>query len=85
MLLEENLDKTEYEWDTTTTPSGVYQVKVIASDRHDNAAEDALTGERISAPFPVTHVPPTVTVKVVGVGRRPGDRSRRRRPTRWCA
>ena len=31
--LEEDLTKTEYEWDTTTTPSGVYQLKVVASDR----------------------------------------------------
>ena len=30
-------DKTEYEWDTTTTPSGVYQFKVVASDRKDNS------------------------------------------------
>jgi len=44
--LEENLDRTEYEWDTTTTPSGIYQVKVVASDRKDNPAEEALTGER---------------------------------------
>ena len=44
--LEDDLDKTEYEWDTTTTPSGIYQVKVVASDRKDNPDEDALTGER---------------------------------------
>lgn len=65
--LEESLDKREYEWDTTTSPSGVYQLKVIASDRKDNPAEDALTGERVSEPFVVSHTPPTVTVKVIGV------------------
>lgn len=65
--LEDNLEKREFEWDTTTTPSGMYQVKVVASDRKDNAADEALTGERVSAPFAVTHTPPTVTVKVVGV------------------
>jgi hypothetical protein len=64
--LEEDLEKKEYEWDTTTTPSGVYQVKVVASDRKDNSAEDALTAERISAPFIVAHTPPTVTLKVAG-------------------
>ena len=64
--LEDDLDKTDYEWDTTTTPSGIYQLKVVASDRKDNPAADALTGERISAPFAVAHVPPTVTVKVAG-------------------
>jgi hypothetical protein len=66
VLLEENHERTNYDWDTTGMPSGVYQIKVIASDRKDNAAEDALTAERISASVPVTHLPPSVTVKVVG-------------------
>jgi hypothetical protein len=67
VLLEENLEKKDYEWDTTTTPSGTYQVKVVASDRRDNPAEEALTGERVSAPFAVAHTPPTVTVKLAGL------------------
>jgi hypothetical protein len=64
--LADDLDKPEYEWDTTTTPSGVYVLKVVASDRKDNPPEDALTGERASGPFPVAHAPPAVTVKVAG-------------------
>jgi hypothetical protein len=56
--LEDNLEKPAFEWDTTTMPAGLYQVKVVASDRKDNAPEDALTAERVSAPFPVAHVPP---------------------------
>ena len=67
VLLEEDLDKTDFEWDTTTTPSGIYQVKVVASDRKDNPEEEALTGERISVPFVVCHTPPTVTVKTSGI------------------
>jgi hypothetical protein len=66
VLLEENHDKSNYDWDTTGIPSGVYQIKIVASDRKDNAEEDALTAERISTPVPVTHLPPSVTVKVVG-------------------
>jgi hypothetical protein len=66
VLLEENYEKTSFEWDTTGFPSGLYQFKVIASDRKDNAAEDALTAERISLPVPVTHLPPSVKMKVVG-------------------
>jgi hypothetical protein len=65
--LEDDLDKTEYEWDTTTTPSGVYQVKVVASDRKDNPEGEALTGERVSVPFVVCHTAPTVTVKTSGM------------------
>lgn len=67
VLLEEGLEKKEYEWDTTTTPSGIYQLKVTASDRKDNPPEDTLTGERVSAPFAVAHTPPSVAVKVSSV------------------
>jgi hypothetical protein len=67
VLLEEQLDKTEYEWDTTTTPSGTYEMKIVASDRKDNPENEALTGERISAPFVVSHTPPAVSVKVAGM------------------
>ena len=45
--IEENYGKSEYEWDTTTTPSGVYRVKIVASDRTDNAESEALTGSRV--------------------------------------
>jgi hypothetical protein len=65
--LEENLERTDYEWDTTTTPSGSYQLKVVASDRRDNPVEDALTGERISSSFVVAHEPPKVTLKPAGM------------------
>jgi hypothetical protein len=64
--LEENLEKKEYEWDTTGVPAGMYQVKLVASDRKDNAPEDCLSATRISAPVPVAHQPPHVTLKLAG-------------------
>jgi hypothetical protein len=67
VLVEEDLEKKEFEWDTTTFPSGHYQLKVVASDRRDNAAEDALTARRTSARIPVAHVPPKVEIKVTGM------------------
>jgi hypothetical protein len=67
VLLDEDLIKPEYEWDTTTTPSGHYQVKVVASDHKDNPPDEALTGERISPAFPVAHETPKVVVKVAGM------------------
>jgi hypothetical protein len=70
--LEDGLDKKDFEWDTTTAPSGIYRLKLVASDRKDNSAEEALTGERVSAPFVVSHAPPTVALKVVGFE---GDRA----------
>jgi hypothetical protein len=63
VLLEENLDRKDFDWDTTKTPSGMYQVKIVASDRHDNSPEEALTAEKVSAEVPVSTLPPTVTVK----------------------
>jgi hypothetical protein len=67
VLLEDDLEKKDFTWDTTNFPSGFYQFKVIASDRRDNAAEEALTGQRISPLVPVSHTPPTVQVKVAGM------------------
>lgn len=63
VAVEDDLDKKEYEWDTTTFPSGFYQIKVTASDRHDNSPEEALSAQRTSSTIPVAHTPPTVTVK----------------------
>src|SRR5439155_23263624 len=67
VLLNENLEKKEFEWDSTTTPSGVYHAKVVASDRKDNSDEDALTGEKVGGPFIVCHEQPKVTAKVIGI------------------
>ena len=64
VLLEDNLDKKDLEWDTTTIPSGLYQFKVSASDRRDNGPEDARNVERTSPFVPVTHLPPAVSVKL---------------------
>jgi hypothetical protein len=65
--IEDGWAKTEYEWDTSTMPSGLYQFKVVASDRPDNREEDALAGERVSLPLAVSHEAPAVTLKVVQI------------------
>jgi hypothetical protein len=64
--LEHDLESKSYDWDTTAVPSGIYQLKVVASDRKDNSAEEAFSAERISTPVPVAHDPPRVTVKLAG-------------------
>jgi hypothetical protein len=50
----------------------MYRVKVVASDRKDNAPEDCLSAERASAAVPISHAPPTVTLKLSGFA---GDRA----------
>lgn len=67
VLMEDDLEKKDFEWDTTTVPSGAYQVKLVVSDRRDNGPEDALAAERISPLFPVTHESPQVKLKLVAV------------------
>lgn len=48
-------------WDTSTVPDGRYVVKVVARDTPSNAPEQALAGERESAPFDVDNTPPSVS------------------------
>ncbi len=72
VLLEENLDKKDFDWDTTSVPSGVYQIKVTASDRRDNPPQETLAATRISGPVTITNLPPQVEVRVKGYK---GDRA----------
>jgi hypothetical protein len=65
--VEEGFGKTEYEWDTTTIPSGIYRVKIVASDRPDNTEAAALTGSRVSSPVLVAHEAPQVAIKVLSI------------------
>jgi hypothetical protein len=67
--LEDDLDKPDYEWDSTTTPDGLYRIKVVASDHKDNDAAHALKGEKVSAAFVVCHTPPAVLVQAGDGGR----------------
>lgn len=68
VILAEDVEKTTWTWDTTTTPSGKYRIKVTVSDSPDNPKDEALTGSRISAPLIVNHEPPEVKVKVASTG-----------------
>jgi hypothetical protein len=72
VLLDEALSKSEWDWDTITTPAGVYRVKVVASDRPDNPDGEASSAERTSGPVTVAHDPPAVTARVTAVE---GDRA----------
>ena len=56
------LTETNYAWDTTAVPAGLYRVRVTASDRPSNNPEDALSRERSSEPFVVDHEVPGVSI-----------------------
>ncbi len=67
-LDSEPLTEKTFAWDTTAFPSGAYRVKLRASDRPSNSADDALARERESLTFVVDHDPPAVKVTPKGAG-----------------
>jgi hypothetical protein len=69
-LNEEPITERTYGWETTAFPSGLYRVRVVATDRPSNRPDDALTRERESLSFLVDHDPPRVglTAKDRGAG-----------------
>ena len=67
-LTDEPISEKNHAWDTTAFPSGLYHVKVVASDRTSNRPDDALTRERESLSFLVDHDPPHVRLEAKGRG-----------------
>ncbi|MBT5830339.1 MAG: hypothetical protein HOH77_09115, partial [Candidatus Latescibacteria bacterium] len=65
MLLEEDMKRTQYVWDTETVPDGTVQVRVVASDKGSNPSAQALSGESVSAPFEIDNTPPVVKIQSV--------------------
>jgi hypothetical protein len=56
------LTETNYAWDTTAVPAGLYRVRLTASDRPSNNPGDALSRQRTSEPFLIDHESPSVTI-----------------------
>lgn len=56
------LTETNYAWDTTAVPAGLYRIKLGASDRPSNNPDDALGRERTSESFIVDHEVPGVKI-----------------------
>jgi hypothetical protein len=63
--LARDLEKPEMEWDASTVPSGIYRLKVVASDRKENPESEARTAERISPPFIVDNQAPQVSLRLL--------------------
>lgn len=56
----------EFRWDPQSMPSGVYRIRVTASDSLANRREDALSTSRESEPFVLDRDPPAVAIRSVG-------------------
>lgn len=67
-LGQDPITEANYAWDTSAVPEGTYRVRVTASDRPSNPPGEALVRDRISDPFLVDHLPPTVSVTVKAGG-----------------
>jgi hypothetical protein len=67
-LDDEPLTEKTFAWDTTAFPSGSYRLKLTATDRPSNSADDALSRDRESLTFLVDHDSPAVTVTPKGRG-----------------
>lgn len=59
--LEDEFEKTKFEWDTKTIEDGRYEVRVTAGDQRSNTTTTKLTGSRISDPFVVDNTAPVIT------------------------
>jgi hypothetical protein len=59
-LLEKDIERTAHAWDTASMTDGFYRVKVVVTDRLDNAPERAGADSLASAPFLVDGTPPAV-------------------------
>ncbi len=73
-LLKDNLRENFFTVDGAALSDGRYVFRIVASDAPDNAAGQALSGERISEPIDIDNAPPVVTS--VGEARIVGDRVR---------
>jgi hypothetical protein len=60
--------KPEYPWDVSDMPDGLYEVRVQASDELVNPHGEALTGERVSAPFVIDNRKPEVADLAADMG-----------------
>jgi hypothetical protein len=60
ILLEKDLARPEYAWDTSTVADGWYELKGVASDRLDNPAEVAREASKTSDPILVDNTAPII-------------------------
>jgi len=60
ILLEEDLARPEFAWNTATVADGWYELKVVATDAPDNPADEAKTDERVSDPILVDNTAPAI-------------------------
>jgi len=67
LTMVEDLDESQYSFDATVLPDGVYRFRLVASDEGGNNRGEALAVEKVSGPVVVDHSPPEArTVRASG-------------------
>ena len=56
----DDLDKTDFDWDSKTVEDGIYELRITASDKLSNNPASALTGSRITEPVTVDNTAPVI-------------------------
>ncbi len=56
--IKKDLTDPHLTWDTGRVPDGLYQIKLVASDRRERGPKEALEEERVSAPVLIDNSPP---------------------------
>jgi hypothetical protein len=62
-LGDDPITEKTYNWDTSAVPSGLYRVRLSATDRPSNSPNDALTRDRESTPFLIDHEAPHIAIQ----------------------
>ena len=62
-LLKDGIEDTYYTIDGVSLPDGTYTVKVVASDRSSNPAQQALEGELVSKPLVISNTSPVLELE----------------------
>lgn len=60
ILLKEDLEEANYEWDSKTVPDGRYRLRVTADDKKSNSQTTWMSGSRVSEPVIVDNTPPAI-------------------------
>jgi len=66
-LLEEDYDKTSYDWDTAAVPDGTYFLRVVAADSPSNPPDRVLSHYRESEPFIIDNTAPVFSNVTVSI------------------
>ena len=65
LRLRDNIEETQFNWDTSQLPDGAYELRLTATDAQDNP-EMPLTDSKEGIAFQVDNTPPVITASATG-------------------